>query len=181
MIDHESLKPNYGPEAALTLGSITSVSLALASDFSEASIATSPSGSSLKLLESLEPLGGGTTTVISSSASFTGVVLVCSTPSSTISTSSVPFTPFSTGSAPFGRDLLVPPSFAVVLLLPFFDDEVLAFVEVVRVGTGLSLELELCELDLAFSPLVDEEVSLLDRRFRRSLGMSKVMQEPQAS
>lgn len=69
----------------------------------------------------------------------------------------------------------------MVLLLLFFDDEVLAFVEVVRVGTGLSLELELCELDLAFSPLVDDDVSLLDRRFRRSLGISKMMQEPQAS
>lgn len=39
-------------------------------------------------------------------------------------------------------------------------------------GTGLSLlELELCEFDRGSSPLVDDEVSLLDLRFRLSPGM----------
>lgn len=41
-------------------------------------------------------------------------------------------------------------------------------------GTGLSLEFELCEFERAFSPLVEEEDSLLDLRFRRSPGISEV-------
>ena len=148
--------------------------------FFSVSIRTSPSGSSLLPPESLEPFGGGTTTVISSSPSLPVPTLIGSTASSSISTSSVPFTPFSTGSEPFGLDFPAPVSFAAVLLLPFLDDGVFPFAEVLRVGTGLSLELELCELDRAFSPFVDEEFSLLDRRFLRSPGISEVMLEPGA-
>ncbi len=43
--------------------------------------------------------------------------------------------------------------------------------DVDRVGTGLSLAPELWEFDRAFSPFVEDELSLLDRRFLRSLGM----------
>ena len=46
-----------------------------------------------------------------------------------------------------------------------FDDGAL-------VGTGLSFELELCEFERAFSPFVDEDVSLPDLRLRPSLGMA---------
>lgn len=44
-------------------------------------------------------------------------------------------------------------------------------------GTGLSFALELWELDRGFSPFVEEELSLLDRRFLRSLGMSEEVDE----
>lgn len=49
------------------------------------------------------------------------------------------------------------------------------FDDVARVGTGLSLELELCEFERAFSPFVEEEVSLLDLRLRLSPGMMDVL------
>ena len=56
---------------------------------------------------------------------------------------------------------------------PFFAGSALPFDEELLVGTGLSLfEAELCEFDLAFSPLVDEDDSdLLDLRLRLSAGM----------
>lgn len=44
-------------------------------------------------------------------------------------------------------------------------------------GTGLSFALELWELDRGFSPFVEEELSLLDRRFLRSLGMAEEVDE----
>ena len=59
-------------------------------------------------------------------------------------------------------------------MLPFFTVVALDL-EVVRVGTGLSFEEELCEFDRAFSPFVDEDDSLLDRRFRRSPGISETV------
>lgn len=76
--------------------------------------------------------------------------------------------PFSTGSVPFVCGLSSAPSFPEV----FFVGKVLPFDDVTLVGTGLSLlELELWEFDRGSSPFVDDEVSLLDLRFRLSLGM----------
>lgn len=57
---------------------------------------------------------------------------------------------------------------------PFFDGKALPFDDVERVGTGLSLELELWESDRAVSPLVDDEDSLFDLKFRRSPGPGMV-------
>ena len=64
-------------------------------------------------------------------------------------------------------------SFVAELILPFFKCKVLAFDDVVRVGTCLSLlELEFWESDRAFSPFVDDEDSLLDLKVRLSTGMT---------
>ena len=76
--------------------------------------------------------------------------------------------PFSIGSVPFVCGLSSGPSFPEV----FFVGRVLPFDDVALVGTGLSLlELELWEFDRGSSPFVDDEVSLLDLRFRLSPGM----------
>lgn len=76
--------------------------------------------------------------------------------------------PFSTGSVPFVYGLSSAPSFPEV----FFVGKVLPFDDVALVGTGLSLlELELWEFARGSSPFVDDEVSLLDLRFRLSPGM----------
>ena len=84
--------------------------------------------------------------------------------------SSVPLIPFSSGSVPFVCGLSSDESFPEVV----FVGKVLPFDDVALVGTGLSLlELELWEFDRGSSPFVDEEVSLLDLRFRLSPGMVK--------
>jgi len=64
-------------------------------------------------------------------------------------------------------------SLATEVADPFFAGSVLPLAEEVLVGAGLSLfELELCEFDLAFSPLVEEDDSdLLDLRLRLSPGI----------
>ena len=52
----------------------------------------------------------------------------------------------------------------------------LLFDDVALVGTGLSLlEPELVEFDLAFSPLVEDDDSLLDLKFRLSPGIVKAV------
>ena len=61
------------------------------------------------------------------------------------------------------------------LVDPFLDGKALPFDDVERVGTGLSLEVELWESDRAVSPFVDEEDSLLDLRLRRSPGPGMVL------
>lgn len=98
--------------------------------------------------------------------------------SSSISTSSTPLTPFSTGSEPFacgwsppmGLELLAPLPAA-----PFLAGADLALFAADRVvGAALSLlDVELCELERAFSPFVEDEVSdlLFDRRERLSTGI----------
>ena len=62
---------------------------------------------------------------------------------------------------------------AVEVAAPFLAKSVLPLADEDLVGAGLSLfELELCEFDLAFSPLVEEDDSdLLDLRVRLSPGM----------
>lgn len=82
----------------------------------------------------------------------------------------MPLTPFSTGSDPFVCGLSPDASFVT----PFLADWDLPFDEGALVGTGLSLEFELCEFERAFSPLVEDEDSLLDLRFLRSPGISEV-------
>lgn len=77
---------------------------------------------------------------------------------------------------PFGCDLLPLPSFPEVVA--FLEAAALDLDDVDRVGTGLSFALELWEFDRAFSPFVDDDVSLLERRFRRSPGMSEETGEP---
>ena len=85
--------------------------------------------------------------------------------------SSVPFTPFSIGSVPFVGGLLLLISLALVT--PFFPE--IDFdrdaADLVCVGRSFLL-LELCESDLGFSPLAEEDVSdLLDRKLRLSAGI----------
>jgi hypothetical protein len=63
-------------------------------------------------------------------------------------------------------------SLAEVLLAVFFAVPALPFDDVDRAGSGLSLlEVELCESDRAFSPLVDEADSLPDLKVLRSAGI----------
>lgn len=59
----------------------------------------------------------------------------------------------------------------------FLDAEAFDLDDVDRVGTGLSFALELWEFDRALPPFVEEEASLLDRRFLRSLGISEEVGE----
>lgn len=80
------------------------------------------------------------------------------------------------GSVPFVCGLL--PLSSLPAPADFLEDEALDLDEVDRVGTGLSLALELWEFDRPFSPLADDDVSLLDRRLRRSLGISEGLDEP---
>lgn len=82
------------------------------------------------------------------------------------------------GSVPFVCGLL--PLLSFPEPVDFFEAAAFDLDDVERVGTGLSFALELWEFDRAFSPLVEEEVSLLERRFRRSLGMSEKTYEPWA-
>ena len=85
--------------------------------------------------------------------------------------SSVPFTPFSIGSVPFVGGLLLLISLALVTpFLPEIDLDRDA-ADLVCVGRSFLL-LELCESDLGFSPLAEEDVSdLLDRKLRLSAGI----------
>jgi len=85
--------------------------------------------------------------------------------------SSAPFIPFSIGSVPFVGGLLLLISLALVT--PFFPE--IDFdrdaADLVCVGRSFLL-LELCESDLGFSPLAEEDVSdLLDRKLRLSAGI----------
>lgn len=85
--------------------------------------------------------------------------------------SSVPFTPFSIGSVPFvgGLSLLI----SLALVTPFLPEIDLDrdAADLVCVGRSFLL-LELCESDLGFSPLAEEDVSdLLDRKLRLSAGI----------
>lgn len=60
----------------------------------------------------------------------------------------------------------------------FFEGTVLLFDDVALVGTGLSLlEPELVEFDRAFSPFVEDGVSLLDLKFRLSPGIVEVLKK----
>ena len=85
--------------------------------------------------------------------------------------SSVPFTPFSRGSVPFVGGLS--PLISLAAETPFlfeidFDREDADLV----CGGRSFLLLELCESDLGFSPLAEEDVSdLLDRKVRLSAGI----------
>ncbi len=89
-----------------------------------------------------------------------------------MSTSSAPLTPFSIGSEPFVWGLSPPTSFPE----GFFEGTALLFDDVALVGTGLSLlEPELVEFERAFSPFVEDDVSLLDLRFRLSPGIVAVL------
>ena len=86
--------------------------------------------------ESFELLGGGTTTVISSSASFWPCPFGCSSPA--MLESSAPLTPFSTGGVPLILGL------SVEVSLEFFRDAVVLVLEdVERAGAALSLDEEL--------------------------------------
>lgn len=85
--------------------------------------------------------------------------------------SSAPFTPFSIGSVPFvgGLSLLI----SLALVTPFLPEIDLDrdAADLVCVGRSFLL-LELCESDLGFSPLAEEDVSdLLDRKLRLSAGI----------
>ena len=58
----------------------------------------------------------------------------------------------------------------------FLDDKVLFFDDVALVGTGLSLfELELVEVEGAFSPFVEDDDSLSDLKFLLSPGIMYVV------
>jgi hypothetical protein len=79
--------------------------------------------------------------------------------------------PFSRGSVPFADGLS--PLMSLVVVTPFLleMDFDLEDADLVCVGRSFLL-LELCESDLGFSPLGDEDVSdLLDRKLRLSAGI----------
>ena len=63
--------------------------------------------------------------------------------------------------------------FAAPLAVLFFGEVDLALLAARVEGAALSLALELCEFERAFSPLADEELSdlLFDRRERLSAGI----------
>ncbi len=69
-------------------------------------------------------------------------------------------------------------SLCSLVLALFLGAAALDLDDVDRVGTGLSFALELWEFDRAFSPFADDDVSLLERRFRRSPGMSEETGKP---
>jgi hypothetical protein len=79
--------------------------------------------------------------------------------------------PFSTGSVPFVDGLSPLMSLAVVAPFLLEIDFDLEDADLVCVGRSFLL-LELCESDLGFSPLAEEDVSdLLDRKLRLSAGI----------
>lgn len=132
----------------------------------------SPSSSFLVLSESLDTFGGGTTTVISSSPSlsFPDFLMAVEFAGSLSAFGSFTLsTPFSVGSEPlrWGESPLV--SFAPAVI-PFLLEKDLLRDDVDLAGRGLSLvEPEVCEVDVALSPLVDGAVSdLFERKERRS-------------
>jgi hypothetical protein len=157
---------------ALVVGS-TSGSFSASS--SAPSITTS---SPLSLPDDLEPLVGGTTTVIFSSPLRSLLVLNpdvgAPAVSSPISTSSEPFTPFSVDFDPFVCESFSPISPFDAPFASFLAGADLALLAAARVvGAALSFALELWEFERAFSPLADEEVSdlLFDRKERLSAGI----------
>lgn len=133
---------------ALVVGSISGSASAASS--SVPSIATSPSFSLPGLSEDLDPLVGGTTTVIFSSPFRFLLELIedvgAPAVSSSISTSSEPFTPFSVDLEPLTCDLSSSPMPAsdAPLAAPFFAGAAFALLAAARVvGAALSLAPEL--------------------------------------